>query len=116
MFQFTGFLLLSLFHCYSEIKISVTNHNTHHCLFIELVLPKTLVWPCNMGPPKFGLGPLIFLRLQPVTPIFQNLCKTLQDKHSDKFHDNWTENVASRAYTSQKVGHRRLTTDTALSQ
>ena len=62
MFQFTGFLLLSLFHCYSEIKISVTNHKTHHCLFIalHLVVPKTLVWPCNVGPPKFGLGPLIF--------------------------------------------------------
>ena len=75
MFQFTGFLLLSLFHCYSEIEISVTNHNTNHCLFIALGLPKTLLWPCNMGPPKFGMGPLIFLRLHPVDPPFSKSLK-----------------------------------------
>ena len=33
-----------------------------------------------------------------------------------KFHDNWTENVASRAYTSKKADDALRTMDTALSQ
>ena len=57
IYQLTGFLMFSLFQCYSEIKINVTNHNTHHCLFIALVLPKTLVWPVIWDPQNLGWDP-----------------------------------------------------------
>ena len=33
-----------------------------------------------------------------------------------KINDNWTKNVAFRAYTSQKVDEAQRTTDTALPQ